>query len=178
MSNASGAYGDSGGCASRDQRMSSLRWRAVCRGATPAVATTGCRDRHTAPMLWAAICAAFARGRRFLRSVWLVVALIAASGNAHANPIWCTGTLSHLWVDSGGVVQVLSSWRQDHTAICSITTTWNAIPVDVCRSWYALLLTARASGQRITTMYFHNSTCSTLPTYNSTPAPSYVMLLD
>lgn len=109
---------------------------------------------------------------------WALGLLLLTSASAHANPIWCTGTISHLWVDSGGIVQVLSSWRQDHTAICSITNTWNAIPADLCRSWYALLLTARASGQRITTMYFHNSTCSTLPTYNSTPAPSYVMLMD
>jgi hypothetical protein len=178
MSNARGAYGDSGGCANRDRRMSSRRWGAGCRGVIPAVEKTGCRDRHTAPMLWAAICAAFARGRRLLRSAWLVVALIAASGNAHANPIWCTGTISHLWVDNAGIVYVLPSWRQDHTAICVINGTWNGITAELCRSWYALLMTARASGQRLTVYYTQPYTCDNLPRYGSTPAPGYVMLLD
>lgn len=108
----------------------------------------------------------------------LATLAITALGFSHpANAtVWCSGTISASWVNDGGAVLILGSWRGDHTQICNIKVEWRGITPDVCAAWMAKVDAAVALGRAVTLLYPNESGCGSLPTYSDTPAPSYVML--
>lgn len=112
---------------------------------------------------------------KFFRKFCLLSAILASSNVLAANQ-WCTGKISNMYVHSSGSVVIYSSWRGNHTAICSIKDEWEGISVDVCKGWMSLIQTALVTKNDMTINYNIEETCSTLPTYGSSPAPGYVML--
>jgi hypothetical protein len=106
-----------------------------------------------------------------------VIALIASLlPVAQAAPLWCDGQPTQLWVAVNGTVTFSPSYRGDHTSICSLNSEWQSVPTQTCWSWFAILSTAIANGRSVRVYYDVPYTCSTLPTYGNSPAPSYVML--
>lgn len=91
---------------------------------------------------------------------------------------FCEGTVSHVWVTSGGSVHIVGSWRGGHTMICLVNGEWKGVGVEACKSWLTLATAAQMKGSKVIVRYDDEDTesCSTIPTYGASPAPDYVML--
>ena len=106
-------------------------------------------------------------------------ALLAVFGvTASAAPQWCTGTVTNLWVYSNGAVYVKPSYRADYTQICNMNAETNGISVTTCVAWFAVLRSAVQRQSSVLVYYTDTSSCNTLPTYESTPVPGYVMQMN
>ena len=106
----------------------------------------------------------------------LCIALLAGLGHtAQAATIWCSGTLSRIWVDANGIVHYYASFRNQHLAVCDIDSTRLGITAETCKTWYASLQTAMAAQQSVTIQYSTDYTCATLPIYTGAPVPRYIM---
>jgi hypothetical protein len=90
----------------------------------------------------------------------------------------CDVTLATVLIYSSGMVNVLHSGKGDYTVICSLDTPLNGISVTTCAMWTSMLLNLKNAGKKATFYYDTNlagvTSCSTLPTYGSAPAPVYV----
>ena len=106
----------------------------------------------------------------------LCIALLASLGHtAHAANIWCSGTLSRVWVDVNGIVFYYASFRNQHIAVCDLDAARQGVTPDTCKAWYTSLQTAMAAQQSVTIQYNTDYTCATLPTYGGAPVPRYIM---
>jgi len=120
--------------------------------------------------------------RAFVAATAIAVAaalpLVAA---AQSNTIWCSGTVKNLWVDSGGLAYIQTSWRNDYVRVCNVQESVGAVSATTCITWIALLKSALQRGAN-TTMYYHGAgvpaTCGQMATYANSPLPYYVMLQD
>ena len=105
----------------------------------------------------------------------LALGLTAA---ASAASMGCTGTIYGSWVNDQGGVYIRGSWHADHTQICSVTEVWKGIPTEVCYSWIAKVDAAASTGKSVQVYYQDIPSCGTIPTYENSPAPYYVMLMN
>jgi hypothetical protein len=110
----------------------------------------------------------------------LVCATVPVSSQAALQ--WCTGTISHSWVDAGGSFFVLPSWRGDHVRLCNVKATLSdaqvgSIDPATCKSWVALVLQAVATNKSMIIQYPDAPACNAIPHYHQAPLPSYVMLV-
>jgi hypothetical protein len=105
----------------------------------------------------------------------ILVGSVALTGVANAAPIYCSGTITNLYVDSAGNLILAGTWRNDYTMICQLHQTWNGIKPETCTFWYALLAASKTHTKNVLISYDTTYTCATLPTYEGTPAPTYVM---
>ena len=90
-----------------------------------------------------------------LKSVFLVVAMLAASAT-QAGTLWCTGSVVELGVHLPNQLLVRLSSMNDRAVICFLDATYSApgqlagiTSATTCKSMYANLLAARASGQTV-----------------------------
>ena len=113
----------------------------------------------------------------FVKVCSALIALFCASV-AQATAFYCAGTVSMVWSLTDGSMFIRTSYRGDHTQMCNLLTDWNGISPAQCKNWYAVLLTAKTTGDVIQVYYPNNpySGCSALPTYGNTPAPGYIGL--
>ncbi len=89
----------------------------------------------------------------------------------------CSGTLFSMLVYRDGTLIVNTSWRGDYTRLCSLSGTPTEIAV--CASWVAIAKEAIRSAKSVFTYYPDSTgtlTCASLPTYGSTPTPTYFAL--
>jgi hypothetical protein len=115
-------------------------------------------------------------GRSLLALLSLsAVAITPSNANAAA---WCVGTLSNLFVDVQGNVTALPSWRSDYVRFCNLKVDFREVTPDICKSWYATMLAAQLSKRQTTSYYPKADSCTTVPTYGSSPAPAYFMLME
>jgi hypothetical protein len=100
--------------------------------------------------------------------------------NAVAAALWCQGTVSNFWIDSGGTAYVYTSWRGGYVQICNVNQPITAASPTACLSWLALLRSAVE--RQSTTLIFYPAapvaTCAEMPTYQYAPEPSYVMMVN
>lgn len=117
--------------------------------------------------------------RRATKAVILALSVTALIPAQAGTALWCSGTIATHWIDAGGTVYVLPSWRGDHIALCNVNANSAAgITPTVCLGWAAII---RAAMQRSapTTIHYGDApvaSCSQIPTYQSAPSPSYLML--
>lgn len=110
---------------------------------------------------------------------WLVsVPLVLLGTGVFATPQWCVGKVPNVLTHANGELIIFSTWRNDWTALCSVSGERAGVSVAVCRSWLAILLSAQAQGKTVIVQYGNAPTCDALPTYGSTPAPGYVRIDD
>jgi hypothetical protein len=88
----------------------------------------------------------------------------------------CEGTPTGIFTNGNGAVTVQMPWRQDWVGICNVKTSWKGIDPSVCWAWFAHLSTAVAEHKPIIVYYADPSSCTTIPLYESSPAPYYVRL--
>lgn len=101
-------------------------------------------------------------------------ALLLGSSGSFAGQ-WCGGTINNSYTDNGGNVFILGSWRGEWTRICSLNTTLNDITPTTCKAWFSTAQTAIVTGKTVT-MYYDVASCATIPSYNDSPKPTYLML--
>lgn len=115
---------------------------------------------------------------------WLLLGAAVASGQAYATTFSCgPWSPAFLGVDSSGVVFSTVKGAPGPIGVCNVTTTADNTSADTCRSAYAEILTARATGRKIT-FYFNSdqpslggiATCAGLGSW--TTRVSYFVELD
>ena len=102
--------------------------------------------------------------------------LLLSSSMIQASTQWCTGSITNIWVDKSGSIYIHGTWRDAHTKICSLATTWKGVSPNTCKSWQALTQQAHATQKSVIIQYSNLSACKKLPTYSKAPSPNYVML--
>lgn len=62
---------------------------------------------------------------------------------AYAGTLACFGRLSQVQTAASGELSVLLAWCGDWITLCSATTIWKGVPIEVCKRWHAHVLTAK-----------------------------------
>ena len=83
--------------------------------------------------------------------------LLFASQASHA-AMTCLGPITYLAINTGGSVYV--SVGSGIWAICSVATPFGGVATDTCKAWYASLLAAQKTGQRVQFYFTTGTTCS------------------
>lgn len=106
--------------------------------------------------------------------------LFTASSHTLATPRWCDGKVPNILTYANGDLMVFSTWRNDWTVLCNVSSDRAGVSPAVCRSWHAILLAAQAQGKTVIVHYNYgnSSTCDALPIYHASPAPNYVRIDD
>lgn len=86
----------------------------------------------------------------------------------------CEVDVSKVLIYKGGNVNVVHSGRNDFTVICNLKDERQGVSITTCAMWTSML--QNAQNNDVKTIFYYDGTgaCSTLPTYNSTPAPVYI----
>jgi hypothetical protein len=114
---------------------------------------------------------------RTLTITSLAFGLFAATP-ASANPIWCQGTVTSVYVSDAGDVIFQPSYRVDYTQVCNLHGTWKGVSSETCFSWYSAIMAAKVHNRQVLLQYATDSyTCANLPTYAGTLRPNYVMVI-
>lgn len=87
----------------------------------------------------------------------------------------CGGQVKNLYVNAAGNVYMLGTWLNTYQQICNVNSDWKAVPTTTCKSWLSLLELATASSMNVT-ITINATSCTSIPTYESSPPPSYVMI--
>lgn len=92
--------------------------------------------------------------------------------------IHCHGTIEYTYLQNDGSLYIYGSWRNEHTKICNIDTSWNNISTQVCKGWLSIAQTAKVAKSNVVVHCNDNdvSSCGTISAYNSSPKPTYLML--
>ncbi|MDH0863541.1 hypothetical protein [Mitsuaria sp. GD03876] len=102
-----------------------------------------------------------------------VASLALVASTAHAN-YSCGGPVTYLGIDMLGDVTVSIGSYPIHK-ICNFNGTNGRASAATCKSVYATLLTARATGKTAAIYYDENGyTCSTLPGWQFVPSVYFV----
>src|SRR5262245_59612918 len=113
-----------------------------------------------------------------MRSLRILISILLISAwplHARAVQQWCMGTVSYVWVDSGGNLYFVGSWRGDHTIACNVNEPRVGVTPVNCMTWLAILQSAIKRASTVIVFYNEAPACSSLPTYGSAPTPGYVM---
>ena len=99
--------------------------------------------------------------------------LLISSGEAYA--LACTGKVYNISVTQSGRVSVISPEIYpdgNGKDICNTETPFKGVSLTVCRSWLAILMTAKVSNRTVTVQYPDSTySCSTFPNWENALAP-------
>lgn len=104
-----------------------------------------------------------------------ITILTPSVANAAAS---CSGTVDGIYTNNVGDVIINGSWRTGWTAICNVKQERLGISTEICFTWLAYMTSAVTENKTGQVYYPQEDSgfCATMPTYSSTPAPSYVMV--
>jgi len=110
---------------------------------------------------------------------FIIFLLMLASAQASAFH-FCEGKIETVWTEAGGNVYIVGSWRNNHTQICNLTSSWKGVQSDVCKAWLSAAQLAYADKSDVTVRYNDGDikSCSTIPIYEASPVPNYIMLTE
>jgi len=96
---------------------------------------------------------------------------------SNAAPFYCKVNINNVLLYADGSVNVRHTGRADFTYICNLNTERQGVPITTCAMWASLL--SNLQKDNLQARFYYNGTsaynsCSTLPTYNGTPAPVYI----
>ena len=97
---------------------------------------------------------------------------------AFADPVnfSCNATVNRVLVYGDGSVNVLESVRNDYTVICSLKNERQGVNIATCAMWVSIL--QNAQNQNAEAIFYYSTDkaakCEDLPTYGSSPAPTYI----
>ena len=113
---------------------------------------------------------------RILARALASAAALSPAAPSVAETLYCAGTSNGAYVSDQGEFILRGSWRNDYTMVCHLRQTWKGIAPETCAFWYALMVTSQTNAKPVTVYYTNSAyTCATLPTYQASPAPGYVM---
>jgi hypothetical protein len=113
-------------------------------------------------------------------SLGLLFSMVLFALPAHASNYACTGTVTYVGVGiyGGGEVVVGGPAGLPPIVLCSLNGTYNSFTADTCKASYAILLTARTTGQAVDITFSDNLTCSTQPAWgNSGPTSAWFVAI-
>ncbi len=113
-----------------------------------------------------------------MKTLSLILLIFIFPSSSFASSIWCTGTVSNIYIDSTKNVMIRGGWRNEYTRICR-TDGAGGIDTVTCSLWVSLVTTAMTNNKTVTLMYDDQNsalTCETLLSYTRSPQPYYVML--
>jgi hypothetical protein len=92
--------------------------------------------------------------------------------------VQCYGNVQALALNPGnGILQVSNGYGVQY--MCSFNSAMNGVDVQTCKSWYAMLLTAKASGKRISMNYDTATPCNQIGNWSvPNPMPYWVEIID
>jgi hypothetical protein len=102
-----------------------------------------------------------------------------ASPLAASATTYCTGKLTHVWLDATGKLLYNATFRNDHVQICNINQPWNNVSAETCKQWRDMLTKGYLANSTFTIAYYDDprfNNCANIPNYVQAPAPWYVML--
>lgn len=108
-------------------------------------------------------------------AILTVLALSGLPAEAIATT-YCSGHIESMFTRDTGEVVIWPSFRGDFTTICAVSGTWNGIAASTCTTWVAEVQSALLTGRPVDIAYNTTAACNALPTYQSAPAPLYIML--
>ncbi|WP_298334655.1 hypothetical protein [uncultured Erythrobacter sp.] len=111
---------------------------------------------------------------RNLLGATLLMAMAAIPANAATRA--CVGYVDFVYVRDDGSAYVDTTWSQSSHQVCNVKADWKGITPDLCLSWMAQLGVAIAYGKNTRIDYRDIPSCGTLPSYNSAPAPLFIMV--
>jgi len=89
----------------------------------------------------------------------------------------CKVNMQNVLLYKSGAVNVRHSGRSDFTYICNLNSEWKGVSVTTCAMWASMLINLHEDNKPATFYYTVTNdydSCATLPTYGSSPAPTYV----
>ena len=105
----------------------------------------------------------------------LLACLALFSQSATAANLWCTGVLNRILVYDSGNVMIYMDWNTTWLMICNVRQDRLGVSADTCKTWLALLESAKAQGNEVGVNYDTDIyTCPTIPTYSASPAPQAI----
>ena len=114
-----------------------------------------------------------------MRLLYLFMLSVVALSNANAANIWCRGSVTNAYIDAGNNLVILGTWRNGYTRICK-TDGSTGIDTVTCSIWFSLATTSMVHDKEVILMYSDNNgtmNCDSIPTYDSAPNPTYLMLV-
>jgi hypothetical protein len=109
-----------------------------------------------------------------------ITALVAATlfGSSAFAAQECVGTVQTLAFNPGsGLLQVSIGYGVQY--MCSFNSTVNGVDPQTCKSWYAMLMTAKASDKRISMIYDTSAACNQMGNWSvPNPLPYFVQIVD
>ncbi len=107
-----------------------------------------------------------------------VAALTAFAVPANAQQQYCFGYVDGSYISKSGDAYIKTNWTSGSWyQVCNVKAVWKDVTPDLCVSWLAKIDVAIAYGKRLGIYYSNAPACSSIPTYNDSPSPDYVMLL-
>ena len=105
-----------------------------------------------------------------------ILMLFWGSQSVHAQQLqWCGGQITTTYVHAVGNVYIMGTWLNDYQQICNLDAPWNGVSVSTCKGWLSLAELAVTTGKNVTLQIIAPS-CSSIPNYERSPAPVYIML--
>jgi hypothetical protein len=113
-----------------------------------------------------------------MKNAFLLSGLILISNITNAANIWCSGTISDVYIDRNDNLVIKGSWRNANTRLCATDGSADVSTV-TCSIWYSLVASSMTNNKTVTLQYSDQGgtmDCSNIPTYSDAPAPFYVNL--
>ena len=105
----------------------------------------------------------------------LLVCFVLIAQPAAAANLWCTGLLNRLLVYGNGTVMIYADWNVGWLTVCNVAQDRLGVSKDACKTWVALLESAKAQGTEVGVNYDTETyTCPTIPAYGASPAPQAI----
>lgn len=111
-----------------------------------------------------------------MRFNFLVCCCVAAAGAStnSASAFECNASVHNVLIYSDGSVNVLHSGRGDYTVVCGLRGDRGGVDAVTCAAWTGLLQQVKKKGGTANFYYPGAGSCSTMPTYWSSPVPTYI----
>ncbi len=103
--------------------------------------------------------------------MFLVLVLLAPVSHATFN---CNVSITKVLVYSSGAVNVLHTGRGDYTFICNLKEERDGVSIATCAMWTSMLQSIKKHNGQAAFYFNGDGSCSTLPTYASSPTPVYI----
>jgi len=105
------------------------------------------------------------------RFICLILMALSVNSVADYN---CEVTVNRVLIYGNGDVNVLHSGRGDYTYICNTKGIWKGVDTVTCALWVGMLQSIQNNSKKAIFYYGGKGSCTTLPTYSNTPAPTYI----
>ena len=113
-------------------------------------------------------------------SVLAMLASIVLSVNVSQAAVDCSGEITSLslQLNTEGTVTMSLAGGPSYTYLCDLDGAGrNGVSAVVCRSFYATLLAAKASGKKVTIRFYNYNSCAAIPAWTNAGALGWTVVM-